>query len=117
VRGFPSLSPTVSLATRLPRASRRHSPLSSLESALTSKHRVLPGFGRSCPSASPLECALTRLRRVTPLECALTKNGGRGVVGLLTEGLKMLPWTNRPSAQPRRRARVGRGYVGYRGAR
>ena len=39
--------------------------ISSLECALTSKHRVLPGFGRNRPS-------------VTPLECALTKKGGGG---------------------------------------
>src|SRR5947207_478755 len=34
--------------------------LSPLECAVTSKHRVLPGFGRSCPSVTSLECALTK---------------------------------------------------------
>ena len=34
--------------------------LSPLECAVTSKHRVLPGFGRSCPRVSLLECALTK---------------------------------------------------------
>jgi hypothetical protein len=53
-----------------------HESLSSLECALTSKHRVLSGFGRSCPPASPLGCALTQTASVTHLECALTKRGG-----------------------------------------
>ncbi len=34
--------------------------LSPLECAVTSKHRVLPGFGRNCPPATPLECAVTK---------------------------------------------------------
>src|SRR5438067_9511034 len=50
--------------------------LSPLECAVTSKHRVLPGFGRNCPSATPLECALTKRAVVTPLECAVTKKVG-----------------------------------------
>jgi hypothetical protein len=49
---------------------------SPLECALMGKHRVLPGFGRSCAPASPLECAVTKTTLVTPLESALTKNGG-----------------------------------------
>ena len=52
--------------------------LSPLECAVTSKHRVLPGFGRSCPPVTPLECAVTQIDAVTPLECALTKKGGGG---------------------------------------
>ena len=36
--------------------------LSPLECALTSKHRVLPGFGRNCPSVTPLECAVAKAR-------------------------------------------------------
>src|SRR5213078_1207718 len=59
----------------------RHSPVATspvipLECAVTSKHRVLPGFGRSCPSVTPLECAVTQIDAVTPLECAVTKKGG-----------------------------------------
>src|SRR2546429_5741186 len=45
--------------------------LSPLECAVPSKHRVLPGFGRSCPSVTSLECALTKRAVVTPLECAV----------------------------------------------
>ena len=52
--------------------------ISPLECAVTSKHRVLPGFGRSCPPVTPLECAVTQIDAVTPLECALTKKGGGG---------------------------------------
>ena len=55
-----------------------HESLSPLECALTSKHRVLPGFGRSCPPASPLESALTKTVSANPLECALTKKVGGG---------------------------------------
>ena len=51
--------------------------LSPLECAVPSKHRVLPGFDRNCPSVSPLECAVTQIDAVTSLECALTKKGGR----------------------------------------
>src|SRR5213082_1100343 len=54
----------------------RFRALSPLECAVTSKHRVLPGFGRSCPPVTPLECAVTQIDAVTPLECALTKKGG-----------------------------------------
>src|ERR1700676_1111437 len=69
------------LATRSPRASKGHSPLSPLESALTGKRRVLPGFGRNRRPTTPLESALTRKRSVTPLESALTKKpGGRGAL-------------------------------------
>ena len=49
---------------------------SSLECALTGKHRVSPGFGRNCPPTTPLECALTETSSANPLECALTKKGG-----------------------------------------
>ena len=34
--------------------------LSPLECAVPSKHRVLPGFGRSCPSVTSLECAVPK---------------------------------------------------------
>lgn len=51
-----------------------------LECAFTSKHRVLPGFGRSCPSVTSLKSALTKAVFITPLECALTKNRGGGAV-------------------------------------
>jgi len=72
------------------RRSQRSSPISPLvtrrylvtplECAVTSKHRVLPGFGRNCPPVTPLECAVTQINAVTPLECALTKKvGGRGM--------------------------------------
>lgn len=54
-------------------------PLSPLECALMSKHRVLPCFGRSCPSVTSLESALTQIVSVNPLECPLTKKGGEGV--------------------------------------
>src|SRR6266581_1309737 len=50
--------------------------LNPLECALMSKHPVLPGFGRSCPSVTSLESALTKIATVNPLECALTKKGG-----------------------------------------
>src|SRR5437762_1982845 len=50
--------------------------LSPLECAVTSKHRVLPGFGRSYPPVTSLECAVTQIGAVSPLECALTKKGG-----------------------------------------
>src|SRR5438105_10714684 len=53
--------------------------LSPSECAVTSKHRVLPGFGRNCPPATPLECAVTQIDAVTPLECAVTKKWGEGV--------------------------------------
>src|SRR5207248_7073481 len=52
--------------------------LTPLECAVPSKHRVLPGFGRNCPSVSPLECAVTQIDAVTPLECAVTKKVGGG---------------------------------------
>ena len=52
--------------------------ISPLECAVTSKHRVLPGFGRSCPPVTPLECAVTQIDAVSPLECALTKKVGGG---------------------------------------
>src|SRR5438045_7103640 len=54
----------------------RFRALSPLECAVTSKHRVLPGFGRSCPPVTPLECAVTKSRPLTPLEWAVTKKGG-----------------------------------------
>ena len=50
--------------------------LTPVECAVPSKHRVLPGFGRNCPSVSPLECAVTQIEAVTPLECAVPKKGG-----------------------------------------
>src|SRR5437762_249971 len=64
--------------------------ISPLECAVTSKHRVLPGFGRSCPPATPLECAVTQIGAVSPLECALTKKvgGGEGVAWFLTPQLR-----------------------------
>jgi len=56
------------------------SPLSPSESALVDVLRVLTEISRNCPSASPLESALTRIHSVTPLESALTKKlGGRGL--------------------------------------
>ena len=63
-----------------------------LECAVTSKHRVLPGFGRSCPPVTPLECAVTQIDAVTPLECALTKKVG-GPPGVIpTAARALLPW-------------------------
>lgn len=52
-----------------------HQSLSPSESALMSKHRVLPGFGRSWPPITPLESALVESASVGSLECALTKTG------------------------------------------
>jgi hypothetical protein len=62
--------------------------LTSLECAVTKKHRVLPVFGRNRSAPSPLESALPSIRvsvdskwltgRLSPLECALTKNRGVG---------------------------------------
>jgi len=59
-----------------PTVRQRSTSAGPLECALTSKHRVLPGFGRSCPSVSSLESAVTEHPSLTPLECALTKSGG-----------------------------------------
>src|SRR5579859_511181 len=56
--------------------SASHELLSLLECALMSKHRVLPGFGRSCLPATLLKSALAKTPSATPLECALTKKGG-----------------------------------------
>src|SRR5882724_4512617 len=52
--------------------------LTPLESALTSKHRVLPCFGRDCPPATLLESTLTRSCPASSLESALTKKPGVG---------------------------------------
>src|ERR671922_532932 len=41
-------------------ADRRSRPASPLECALTTKHRVLQGFGRNHPRVSALECALAK---------------------------------------------------------
>jgi len=40
--------------------------LTPLECAVTSKHRVLPGFGRNCRRITPLECAVTKTRPRNP---------------------------------------------------
>ena len=61
---------------------RYRSPLTPVESALPDELRVLPGFCRTSPSATPLESALTAPRVVTPLESALTKKTGDGRVML-----------------------------------
>src|SRR5437762_9274483 len=59
--------------------------LSPLECAVTSKHRVLPGFGRSCPPITPLECALTKRSPRNPFRMrTYKKSGGRGVAWFLT---------------------------------
>jgi hypothetical protein len=56
-----------------------HPSLSPLECAVLDKYRVLPGFGRSCPYVTPLECADPQNAPVTPLECAdAKKKGGSG---------------------------------------
>ena len=52
--------------------------LSSLESALTDKHRVLPCFGRTGSFVSPAFPALTDTSPLSPLESALTKIVGEG---------------------------------------
>ena len=62
--------------------------INPLECALTSKHRVLPGFGQNCRRPSPLECAVAKTPPASPLECALTKKWGRGA---------SLPPANHPS--------------------
>src|SRR5437660_7486045 len=59
-----------------PAARQRSTSASPLECALTSEHRVLPGFGRSCPSVSSLESAVPKYPSASPLECAVTKNWG-----------------------------------------
>ena len=74
-----------SLTVRLSAVSCRLSArISSLECALASKHRVLPGFGRNWPPLTPLECALTKTGPVSPLECALPKKGGGEGVSLFS---------------------------------
>jgi hypothetical protein len=67
------------------------SELSPLKCAVTSKYRVLPGFGRNCPPVSGLECALTKSTSATPLECALTKKGGGGSRRLFRPSTCKLP--------------------------
>jgi hypothetical protein len=53
--------------------------LTPLECAVLDKYRVLPGFGRSCPYVSPLECAVPKNAPVSLLECADAKKvGGEG---------------------------------------
>ena len=54
------LSDTLSLALSQSLLVNDKCPISPLECAFTSHHRVLPGFGRNCLLASPLECALTK---------------------------------------------------------
>src|SRR6184192_484454 len=63
-----------SLATR--HSPLATSPLTPLECAVTSKHRVLPGFGRSCPSVTPLECAVTKRAPRNPFKMRSYKKGG-----------------------------------------
>src|SRR5438045_1133709 len=50
--------------------------LSPLECAVPSKHRVLPGFGRSCPSVTSLECALTKGSPRNPFRMRSYKKSG-----------------------------------------
>ena len=62
--------------------------ISSLERAITDKHRVLPVFSRNSQSSSPLEATLTSIpvcvdfkwfaENLSPLDATLTKNTGGG---------------------------------------
>src|SRR5947208_1634193 len=64
--------------------------LTPLECAVTSKHRVLPGFGRNCPPATPLECAVTKTRPRNPFRMRSSeKRWGvpRGTSGAPNQGL------------------------------
>ncbi len=81
--------------------SRLLTPISPLECALTSKHRVLPCFGRNCPRVTPLESALTRRRPVTPLECAVPKKVGGGGSSPFPFSSAQYRWKY-PSCWPRR---------------
>src|SRR5690348_3211591 len=57
---------------------RGEGKLSPLECALTSSHRVSPGFGRNWLFASPLECALTRRGSRNSFGMRTYKKRGRG---------------------------------------
>jgi len=67
-----------------------HSDLSSLESAVADKHRVLPVFSRNRPPSSPLEATLTSIlvsvdskwftAKLNRLDATLTKNTGGGAL-------------------------------------
>lgn len=58
-------------------------PISSLECALTSQHRVLSGFGRNCRPASPLKCAVTKRGACNSFGMrSYKKTGGRGRLSL-----------------------------------
>jgi len=65
--------------------------ISSLERAITDKHRVLPVFSRNSQTSSPLEATLTSIpvcvdfkwltENPNPLDATLTENtGGRGAL-------------------------------------
>src|SRR6266851_8190219 len=64
----------------------RRSDLSSLESAVADKYRVLPAFSRNCRHSSPLEATLTSIlvnvdskwltAKLNLLDATLTKNTG-----------------------------------------
>jgi hypothetical protein len=54
--------------------------LTPLNATLTANLRVLPCFGRNCPSTSPLDATLTKSSPVTPLSATLTKKPGEAPV-------------------------------------
>jgi hypothetical protein len=74
------------ISTR-PKRSRRI-PLSTLQCALTDKHRDLPVFGRNPSHSSPLDATLIRVllsvdskrlrEKLSSLDATLTKNQGEG---------------------------------------
>src|SRR5216684_6125904 len=75
------------------------SELSSLESAVADKHRVLPVFSRNCQASSPLEATLTSIlvnvdskwftAKLNLLDATLTKNTGEE--GPLLTGPRSVP--------------------------
>src|SRR5260370_36607288 len=54
--------------------SKQNQPVTSLESALTSRSQLV----ENTATLSLVECALTRLSSATPLECAVPKKVGAG---------------------------------------
>jgi hypothetical protein len=68
-----------------------HAPATPLSATLTADLRVLPCFGRSCPSASPLDATLTKTTAVTPLAATLTKTRGRGPLLYACDSPQTLP--------------------------
>src|SRR5215471_15894351 len=66
-----------------------HESLTPLECALTSKHRVLPGFGRNRPPVTSLESALTKRGARKSFRMRTYKKQGGGPRGI-TSHLNLL---------------------------